>query len=282
MRALVLGVVAAIFAMAAPGLASADTGGHIKLTYASIDADNFYDYYDCECYYYQEQPDNTVALSGDVVTDINDTWRVQFNATTADTEVNYGYYYESGYSYSEANAQAEVHATMTAGNWDVGVFGGMFQASGTSGYEYGAEAAYNFPRGEVSLSVAGVTAPNEDYSDDLTTVAAAGSFNLTDNLTIGAGASHSNFGNWYYYGDSEDLTITSYSVHVAYAIPNSDFTVALAYRTSNLEYYDLDEDVDFFGVQVGWAFGEGANGRVMPGASALIPDSIAAISGYIL
>lgn len=277
MRALILGV-AALLAVAIPGLAAADTGGHIKLTYASIDSDSFYD--DYECYYCGEDPDNTVALSGNVVTDINDRWRVQFNATTADTEVNCYYCY--GESYSEADSQAEVHATYAVGNWDVGVFTGMFAASGTSFYEYGAEAAYNFPRGEVSLSVAGATSPNDDYSDDLTSVAAAGSFMLTENIAIGADVSQTNLGSWYYYGDSEDVDVTSYGVHVAYNIPDSDFTVGLGYRTANVEYYDLDYDTDFFGVSLGWSFGEGAAGRVMPGASALIPDAIAAISGYVL
>lgn len=277
MRALILGV-AAFFAVAIPSLAAAETGGHIKLTYASVDADDFFDdYYE----YYTETPDNTIALSGVVVTDINESWRIQFNATTADTEVdcNYCYY---GDSYSEANAQAEVHATYAAGNFDVGVFGGMFQSSGTSFYEYGAEAAANFERGEVTLSVAGATSPNDDFSDDITSVAAAGTFNLTENLAIGASASHTNLGSWYYYNDDEDVEVTSYGVQVAYNIPNSDFTVGLGYRRANVEYYDLDSDVDFFAVSGAWSFGEGAQGRVMPGASALIPDAIAAISGYII
>lgn len=274
MRALLLGV-AAFLAMATPSLAAAETGGHIKLTYASVDSDNSDDYYEC---YYCSSPDNVVALSGVVVTDVNDRWRMQFNATASDTEVDCYYCY--GESYSEANNQAEVHATYAAGNFDVGVFAGMFAFSGTSFYEYGAEAALNFSRGEVNLSVAGATSPNEDYVDEITTVAASGSFSLTENLAIGAGVSNTNFGSWYYNGD--DLEVTSYGVNIAYQIPNSDFAVGVGYRSANVEFYDYDEDVDFFGVSVAWTFGEGSQGRVMPGASALIPDAIASISAFDL
>jgi hypothetical protein len=269
MRALLLGV-AAFLAVATPSLAAAETGGHIKLTYASIDNDDFF----------YDEPDNTVALSGVVVTDINDQWRIQFNATTADTEVDCYYCYYSE-SYSEATSQGEVHATYAAGNFDVGVFAGMFNTSGSSFYEYGAEAALNFSRGEVNVSVAGATSPNaDDYTDDITTVAAAGAFNLTENLAVGANVSNTNFGSWYYSGD--DLEVTSYGVNVAYHIPNSDFTVGLGYRSANVEIYDYDNDVDFFGVSVAWTYGEGSEGRVMPGASALIPDAIAALTGFVI
>jgi hypothetical protein len=276
MRALLVGL-AALFAFAMPGLAAADTGGHIKLTYASIDGyDDNYD--DCECYFFES--DNTVVLSGAVVTDINDQWRVQFNGASADTETNY---YNS-YQYSDAHSQVEVHATYTTGMWDVGGFTGMFNNNGYSFYEYGVEAAANFDRGEIAVSVAGATSPNTDFADDVQTVAATGTFNLTEHISIGATLSNTNFGGW---GSSDDVEVRSYGVNVAYHIPNTDFTVAVGYRSSDVDYGDnyyyyngSENDISFIGASVAWSFGEG-RGREMPGAAALIPDAIAAMSNVI-
>jgi len=270
MRSLILGV-AALLAVAMPSLASAETGGWLKVLYASVDGDGSDYYDDYEDYYYDGvEADSTIALSGTVITDVSDRWRVQFNATTADTDTSY-----YGYEYSAAHSQAEVHATYAVGRWDLGVFAGMFNNDGHNFYEYGAEAAVNFERGEIAASVAAATSPNSDFYDDITTVHAEGTFYLTEHISLGASASQTNFGSssyYYYYGD--DMEVTSYGVEVAYAIPNSDFIVGLGYRTADTDYMG---DTDFIGLSLAWGFGEGAAGRRMPGADALIPDAIATL-----
>lgn len=273
MRSLVFGI-AALLAVATPSLAAAETGGWIKFTYASIEADgDDRDYDDYEDYYYdQTDADNAIALSGVVITDVSDRWRIQFNAASSDTDANF-----YGSEFSVGHSQVEVHATYAAGPWDVGAFTGMFNNDGHSFYEYGVEAAVNFERGEIAASVAGATSPNSDFYDDITTVHAEGTFYLTEHIALGASASQTNFGRYgygYYYG--EDAEVTSYSVHAAYSIPNTDFTVAVGYRAA-----DSDEggDTDFIGLSLAWSFGEGAAGRRMPGADALIPDAIATL-GY--
>jgi hypothetical protein len=82
--------------------------------------------------------------------------------------------------------------------------------------------------------------------------------------------------------------VTSYGVNVAYHIPNTDFTVALGYRHADVDYGDSyyygsdEQEVDFVGVSAAWSFGDGAHGREMPGASALIPDAIAAMSSFFI
>ena len=91
-------------------------------------------------------------------------------------------------------------------------------------------------------------------------------FNLTDNWSIGASASNSDFGDFFTTDE-----VSSWGVHVAYHIPNSDFTIAAGYRAA-----DADDDVEFIGVSLGWRFGDGAE-RMMPGADALIADAIAAL-----
>jgi hypothetical protein len=244
MRNLIIGA-AALFAVIAPGIASADTGGSLRLTYASIDdADN-------------NNKDNVVALSGVVITDLPaDSWRLQFNGSSADVDLN-----NTSYAYS----QAEVHATYNAGQFQVGAFTGVSNTNGYSWYEYGVEAAVNFSRGQIAVSAAGATSPNTSY-DDVSTVAATGTFMLTDNVSIGANVSTTDFGN-YGSGDSVD----SWGANIAYQIPNSHFAVALGYRSSSIGH----DDVDFVGVSLTWGFGEGARGREMPGAMALIPDAIA-------
>lgn len=244
MRNLIMGA-AALLAISAPSIASADTGGSLRLNYASID-DSF-----------EDNKENVVALSGVVITDLSaPSWRLQFNGTSADVDFD-----DTSYAYS----QAEVHATYDAGQFQVGVFTGMANLNGYSWYEYGAEGAMNFERGQIAVSVAGATSTNTDF-DDISTVAARGTFNLTDSVSIGATLSTTDFGN-YGSGDSVD----SWGANIAYQIPNSNFALGLGYRSS--EYGDTD--VDFVGVSLTWGFGEGARGREMPGAMALLPDAIA-------
>lgn len=256
MRSLIIGA-AALLAMAASSIASAETGGAIKLTFASIDGDDSSSYY-CECY--NDSKDNVAALSGVVVTDLSqDGWRLQFNATSADLEHA---------SHSDAYSQVEVHAVKNLGDVDVGVFAGMLNGNGTSFNELGIEAAMNFEGGQIAVSAATASSPNSNsyYDDEITTVAATGTFNLNDNWSVGGSISSTDFGN---FGDSED--IESFGVNVAYHVPDTTLTIGVGYRSSEGE-----EEVEFLGVSLSWGFGEGARGREMPGALALIPDAITA------
>ncbi len=270
MRTLMIAA-AAMLAVAAPGVAAAETGGHIKFTYASIDTENSFDD-ECEgpC---DISSDGLIGLSGAVVTDVSDNWRIQFNGASVDVDANY-----FGFDYSRAYSQVEVHATRNAGMFDVGVFGGMFNNEGSSFYIYGAEAAANFERGRVTVSVAGASSPNSDsdFYDDITTVAASGTFNLTENIHIGATVSNTDFGgeDFSFFGDRE---VTSYGVMAAYDIPNTDFTVGIGYRQADSDF----GDTDFVGVSLAWTFGEGSRGRVMPGAEALIPDAVASLDSFV-
>lgn len=243
MRSLIIGA-AAFLAIAVPGIAAADTGGSLRLTYASIDDEA------------ESSKDNVVALSGVVITDLQqDNWRLQFNGSSADVDFD-----DTSYAYS----QAEVHATYDAGQYQLGVFTGMANLDGYSFYEYGVEAAVNFERGQIAVSAAGATSANEDFFDDFSSIAASGTFNLNDSWSVGATLSTTDFGNWG-SGDNVD----SWGVNVAYAIPDTDFTIGAGYRSS-----DYGTEVDFVGVSLTWGFGEG-RGRAMPGAMALIPDAIA-------
>jgi hypothetical protein len=267
---------AAFLAVAAPSVAAAETGGHIKFTYASIDSENSFDD-ECEgpC---DISSDGLIALSGAVVTDVSDNWRIQFNGASADVDANY-----FGFDYSRAYSQVEVHATRAVGMFDVGVFAGMFNNEGTSYWIYGAEGAANFERGEITLSVAGATSPNSDDNffgagDEITSIAASGTFYLTENIVIGASASNTDFGDNDFFFSDFDGEVTSYGVMAAYAIPNTDFSVGIGYRQSDSDF----GDTDFIGVSLAWTFGEGSRGRVMPGAEALIPDAIASFDSFFI
>jgi hypothetical protein len=278
---------AALLAVSAPGLAAAETGGHIKFTWASIDNESSYfdDY--CEGYCgYDFSSDGVVALGGAVVTDVSDNWRIQFDGISADANANvdYDYYEDDYYSYewSRAFSMVQVHATRAVGMFDVGAYTGLFNNEGTSYWLYGVEGAANFERGEIAVSFTGATSPNSDdedfffygsMGDEITSIAARGTFYLTENLAIGASASNTDFGDesyYYYYGDG-DREVTAYGVNIAYNIPNTDFTVGAGYRQADSDF----GDTDFFGVSLAWTFGEGSRGREMPGAEALIPDAIA-------
>ncbi len=257
MRSLILGV-AALLAVAIPGLAAAETGGSIKLTYASLDGDRAFDGES-----FGNSSDNVVALSGVVITDLAmPNWRIQFNGVSSDTDSEF---------FSDAHSQVEVHATYDAGQFQVGVFTGMFNNNGHSFYEYGAEAAMNFDRGQIAVSAVAATSPNSSFFDDTTSIVASGTFNLNDSWSVGATVSSTDFGN--FYGANSD--VDAYGVNVAYQIPNSDFTIAVGYRSA-----DSGQDTDFIGVSLAWGFGEGARGREMLGGAALIPDAIAGLNNF--
>ena len=243
MRNLIIGA-AALLAVAVPSMASADTGGGIELTYAGIDDSA------------AGSKDNVVALSGVVITDMEHTgWRLQFNATGADVDT-----YGTSFSYS----QAEVHATYDMGQFEVGVFTGMLGTNGWGWWEYGVEGAMNFERGRVAVSVAGANSNNANW-DDISSIAATGSFKLTDDIHIGASLSSTDYGN---YGSGDN--VDSWEVSVGYEIPNTNFGIGIGYRSSEFD----SRDVDFVGVALSWNFGGGAHGRSMPGAMAFVPDAI--------
>lgn len=278
MRTLIIAA-AALLAVAAPGVAAAETGGHIKFTYASIDSESsIFDDEECEGECFDFSSDGLVALGGVVVTDVTDNWRIQFNGVSADVDASY---FDN--DFSRAFSQVEVHATRAVGMFDVGVFTGLFNNEGTSYWLYGAEAAANFERGEITLSVAGATSPNSDDSflgndEEITSIAASGTLYLTENIAIGASASNTDFGDNDFYFSDFDGEVTSYGVHAAYSIPNTDFTVGVGYRQADSDF----GDTDFIGVSLAWTFGEGSRGRVMPGAEALIPDAVASFDGFFI
>ncbi|MBI3438806.1 MAG: hypothetical protein HY054_09215 [Proteobacteria bacterium] len=232
---------AALLAVVAPGIAHADTGGSVRLTYAGADSD--------------ADKNGVIALGGVVVSDLSvDHWRVQLNGSTVDTDQ-----YGTSYAYG----QAEVHAVYDAGQFQFGGFTGISNTNGYGWWEYGVEAAMNFDRGHIALSAAGATSPYTSY-DNISSYAAEGSFSLTDDLHVGATLSTTDFGN-YGSGDS----INSWGLNVGYNIPDTHFSVGVGYRSS-----DDANSTKFFGVSLVWNFGDGAAGRVMPGASALVPDAI--------
>ncbi len=251
MRSLIFGA-AALLAVAAPSMAAAETGGALRLTYASLDGGR--DSFECEC---SDSKDSIVALSGIVITDLDhEGWRVQINGGSADMDHN---------NHSDAFSQVEVHAVKDLGPVQVGAFAGMFNNNGHSFNEFGVEAAMDFEKGRIAVSATTANSPNSSFFDDTTSVAATGTFNLNDSWSIGATVSSTDFGN---FGNGED--VDSYGVNIAYRVPDSNFTIGLGYRSS-----DSDHEVDFVGVSLTWGFGEGARGRDMPGAMALLPDAAA-------
>ncbi len=235
---------AALLAVAAPGIAAADTGGSVTATYASIDSDI-------------GSKNNVVALSGVVVTDLASDWRLQFNGASADTDQ-----FNNSYAYS----QAEAHVVYSSGMWEFGGFTGISNTNGWGWWEYGVEAAVNFDRARIEVSAAGAASPNSNYNN-ISTYAARGSYSFTDNLSVGATVSTTDFSNYSSTGDN----VNSWGVHVAYMIPNTHVTVAAGYRSSDDGH---NHNAHFWGVSLAWNFGGGTKGREMLGANALIPDAI--------
>lgn len=237
---------AALLAVAAPGIAAADTGGALTLTVAGIDSDI-------------DSKNGVVALSGVVITDLPaEHWRLQINASGADADL-----YDNSFAYS----QIEAHVVYSAGMWEFGGVTGITNTNGFAWYEYGVEVAVNFDRARIQASAVGASSPNTDF-DNITTLALAGSYDITDNLSIGASVSSTDFND---YGNTND-NVDSWQVDLAYTIPDTHFTVAAGYRGTT----DDDDDTNFFGISLTWGFGDrNVRRERMIGAMALIPDAIA-------
>ena len=231
---------AAVFAAALPSVASAETNGHVKFTYASLDESG------------DPDKEDVTALSGAVVTDLGSSWRLQFNGAGADMD-------HSGHS--DAFALVEAHAAYDFGNFSLGGFVGNMNAESVSGafWGFGAEATATFGRFGLHGSVSSFE--SNSGGDDVTNHGVGAAFRLTDNFHIGAN------GSWTDVGFDE---VESFGVGAGYHFSNG-IGLGLGWRTSEFD----SADTDSISLSVSYNFGESAPGRYLPGAAGLLPDLIA-------
>ncbi len=191
MRKILLGAAAA-FAVAAPGIASADTTGNVGLEYSNTNWDD-------------SEYDMT-RLGGQVSFDAMPGWAVTLDGATAVQTWD-------GNSSDNSQGYFAVHADTTGNTWDFGGWAGMLNYYGNGGYTIGGEARTNFGNISVGGSIGyGWFDSSSDYNAwDLNLHAA---YFFTPNFAINAGAT----GTWFDY--SGDYESTDLSVGAQYGFGN--------------------------------------------------------------
>ena len=236
MRKILLGA-AAVFAVAAPGVAQADVGGRVGGTYATLDEDG--------------DPDKEDAwgVDGVVVNDLGNNWVVQLNGSLADMDHS---------SHTDTFQLFEGHVGYNFGGFTAGGFVSRFDWEGSQYNIIGIEGDVEF--GRFGLAGAASTGEYNDGDGDISNITVTGGFALTDAWNIHGVFSHTDWD-----GDESD----SFGLGVDYAIPNTNFTVGGGWRTFES---DGGTETEAFGLSFGWNFGDAID--PMLGAGQLVPDAV--------
>ena len=208
MRNLIIGVAAAVMAMAAPGIASADTRATIGAQYTNLDSDTFSDNVD------------VFGLSGAFNYDFSNGWTVQGDATSNRADV--GGSADLGFSYSALNfgMRTDSHAVY---GW-VGLADGSALPSvthiGIGGQMYLSNITL-----EASLGYADI----DGLDSNPVNVSVDGTYFLNDNLGLSARVSHTDTDGG--FGGIDDFT--SWGVGAEYRFADSPFSVNVAYNDAD-------------------------------------------------
>jgi hypothetical protein len=176
-------------AVAAPGIASADTTGFIDLGIQTNDFD------------YTSDSFESYTFGGAIIHDLSDTMTIQGDGRTMHQDWGYGTY-THGYS--------ALHLSTDLGGWDVGGFVTHQSYYDDSGLGFGAETRTAFGNLSIDGSVALVEYDDGDYDATAWRVGAA--YFFTPNLAITGGASTT---------ELDDDDITELSLGGAYQFANN-------------------------------------------------------------
>jgi hypothetical protein len=245
MRSFILAAAAALFAVAAPGLANAQTGGAIGVSVASLDED--------------DDKDNAWAISGIVLSEVAPSWTLQLRAVSVDMDHS---------SHSDAFSDVEVGVNYQISEMiAVGGFVGQFgDGEGDSFLTYGVAAGVDFGRIQAAASVSGGDDMSGDGDFTNATVEVGGT--LMDNLYVGV------YGSW---TDSDEADVDSLGIHADYMFPGTRFGIGAFYQTSDVSFDGGgDTDTDAFGLRLSFMFGDEVMDRALPGSEHVVYDAVAA------
>jgi hypothetical protein len=247
MKKILMGAAAAL-AIAAPGIASADTTGNVAFSYNTLDDDN------------DGFKEDYLSLSGAVATDLNNGWTLQFDADLGDMNHD---------GHTDNFSTATVHAFTRNDSYAYGGFAGL-TSDETSGFYIGGEGAMYFNR--FTLSANALVGKNRESSDEeFQSIAANGDYFVTDNFSIGADLSYHNFD----FGGGSEQDGTIYGVNAEYQFAGSGFSVFGGYHESDLDDFGTDNEVSSFTIGGRYNFGTGSllerdrSGASMRGGSQL-------------
>lgn len=213
-------------AVAAPGIASADTTGFIDLGVQTNDFDYTSDTFD------------SYTLGGAIVHDLSDTMTIQADGRTMHQDWGYGTY-SHGYS--------AVHLSTDLGGWDVGGFVTFQNYYGDSGLGFGGETRTSFGNLSLDGSVTYVEYDEGDYDAAAWRVGAA--YFFSPNLAITGGASTTTL--------DDDDDITELSLGGAYQFTNN-VALTAGYTNTDAEDSGGGWEGDSFTFGVRFNFGGGS------------------------
>jgi hypothetical protein len=249
MRKVLLGATAAL-AIAAPGIASADTSGHVSANYGTTEIDDV----DVEIDGY--------GLDGAVATDLGSGWMLQFDASSSTLDFDGG---------GEAGiGGAYVHFAKRGSGHSLGGFVGLTDFFGASGQTVGAEGQLFFSSVTVNGSAAYVNFDDADV--DVWNLHVDGTYFFTDNFGVTGGVSHSNADD-----GGSDFEWTTWSADAAYRFAGSGFSVFGGYAYTDFD--DAGATADTFRIGLRYDFGTDSlqsssqTGASLNGASAFIAQA---------
>lgn len=240
MRSLIIAA-AALIAVAAPGVASADTSGVVGLAFANLEESN------------DPAKEGAWAVDVELVHVPGNGWTLRGRASSIDMDHSD---HSDGFSNVEIGASYEV-----APNLFVGGQVGQFNYVGSMYWQYGAAVRYNFNRFSVGAGVSGSDNVNGN-SEDVSNVTVRGGMALTEALHAELTAS---------WTDAGFTEADSYGVGIAYYIPGTHLSIGALYRRTEFD----SDDTDAFAIRFAKRFGDDNRGGVLTGFDQAVYDAVA-------
>jgi hypothetical protein len=240
MRSLIF-VAAAFLAVAAPGVAAAQTGGSVGLLYADLDDD------------FDPNKENAIGIEGVVLTETGSGWALGVRGASYD--MDHGGH-SDGFSQVEVSASYQLSEMIA-----VGGHVGQFNFIGSPAWTYGVSARADINQFSVAAS-ASIASPSNSGADDATNFTIEGSMAVTENIGV------SIHGSW---SDFDGTEVDSYGIAAGYAFAGTGFELGAFYRQSDGDFVENTA----IGLRLGYRFGDDMRRRDMLGSEHLLYDAIA-------
>jgi hypothetical protein len=209
MRSLIIAA-AALIAVAAPGVANANTGGRVGVAIAGLDSDD------------DPDKEGAWAVNGLVLTEMTPAWAVQFRGQSVD--MDHG-------DHSDGFSQVEIGANYQVNDmFSVGAFVGQDTFFGDAFLTYGLAARVDFNNFNVGASISGGDNVNGD-EDEINNIAVEGGFSGWQGFYIGVHGSWSDLGS---------VDVESYGAALDYFIPGTNMTIGAFYRNSDHDFGETE------------------------------------------
>lgn len=243
---------AAVLAVAAPSVASAEITGYVGASYASVDDDD------------DSNKDGVIGLDGALVTDVGGAWSLQFDAHHGD--MDHG-------GHNDAFSNATAHLFTRNESWAFGGFAGLGSRGGSSFWLAGVEG--QFYTSDFTFGAA-YTYADERNNDGypLNAIDLEGAYFLTPNTSIGAGLG-------WFDDEWEDEDGFAYNLNIEHQLAGSPFSIGAAYFMHDADYSGGGEhEVDGFGIFGRWNLGtadlqtRSREGASMPGGANFVRHSV--------